>query len=82
MAQTMHLIAGSTVDKRVSGAKLDWSRTDNELIDRLYLGTLTRKPSETERSAVLARIAQGDRRTAYQDLLWALLNSKGFLYEH
>jgi hypothetical protein len=28
------------------------------------------------------RIAKGDRKAAYQDLLWALMNSKEFLYQH
>jgi len=82
MAQTMHLIAGSTIEKKVGGAKLDWAMTDEELVERLYLSALTRRPSEAERSAVFTRIAQGNRKAAYQDLLWALLNSKEFLYQH
>jgi hypothetical protein len=51
-------------------------------VEHLYLSALTRRPSEAERSAVSTRIAQGNRKAAYQDLLWALLNSKEFLYQH
>lgn len=82
MAQTMHMIAGSTIQKKVSGTKIDLALDDNALIDRIYLSSLVRRPSAPEREAIQAQIARGDRKTAYQDLLWAILNSKEFMYQH
>ena len=82
MAQTMHMIAGSTIQKKVAGAKIDLSLEDNALIDRIYSSSLVRRPSPEERAAIQAQIARGDRKTAYQDLLWAILNSKEFMYQH
>jgi len=82
MAQTMHLISGATIQKKVERAKLDFALSDSELVERVYLSALARLPSATERAAVMDRIAKGERKTAYQDLLWALMNSKEFLYQH
>lgn len=83
MAQTMHMVAGSTIHNKVSKAKLDLDMPDERLIDRVFLTALVRSPSDAERSAVLERIRGGaDRKAVYQDLLWAILNSKEFLYQH
>jgi hypothetical protein len=82
MAQTMHMISGSTIQKKVTAARLPWELDDDALIDRVYLSSLVRAPRAEERAAVKARIAAGDRKAAYQDLLWAILNSKEFMYQH
>ena len=47
------------------------------------MSSLVRKPSAEERSAIIDRIrGTSDRKAAYQDLLWAILNSKEFMYQH
>lgn len=53
-----------------------------EIIDELCLTALGRLPSASERTALLAAFADGDRRLAAEDVLWTLLNSKEFLYNH
>ena len=83
MAQTMHMISGSTIQNKVNKAKLDLALTDDALLDRVLLTSLVRKPTDAERSAVMEKIKTGsDRKAVYQDLLWAILNSKEFLYQH
>lgn len=82
MAQTMHLISGSTLQGKLSKAQLDLALTDDQLLEQIYLRSLVRLPSPAERAAVLGLVKTGDRRKAYQDLLWAILNSKEFLYQH
>jgi hypothetical protein len=82
MAQTMHLISGSTIATKVAGAKLDLALSDDQLLQNIYLMSLSRRPSTAERAAVVAEIAKRDRRAVYEDLLWAILNSKEFLYQH
>ena len=83
IAQTMHLISGNTIHKKVSAAKLDLSGSDSEVLERTYLTALVRKPTSEEQAAVLQRIvATGDRKAVFQDVLWAILNSKEFLYQH
>ncbi len=82
MAQTMHLISGDTVQKKAAGMKLDLKLSDEELMESIFLRSLVRKPTAAERDSLKARIAASDRTTAYQDLVWAILNSKEFLYQH
>ena len=82
MAQTMHMIAGSTIQKKVSGAKVDLALDDNALVDRIYLSSLVRYPSNEERSAIRVQLERGERKAVYQDVLWAILNSKEFMYQH
>jgi hypothetical protein len=53
-------------------------RTDDEIIDELYVATSARMPSPAER-AVARRTLSGDRTRGTEDLLWALLNSPEFL---
>ncbi|MBA4067921.1 MAG: S-layer protein, partial [Isosphaera sp.] len=49
----------------------------------LYLTALSREPTADELAAVTAHIGRkGDDRAAYADVLWALLNTKEFLFTH
>lgn len=56
--------------------------TDAEVIDELYWTALSRPPSERERSAALEMIdiSSDNRAVALQDIAWALLNAKEFLF--
>ena len=55
---------------------------DDQLIEELYLATLSRRPSVGE--AALMRQAfeesSGNRREAAEDVLWTLLNTREFVY--
>ncbi len=58
-------------------------RPDLEKISDLYLVALSRKPTRDEAEALLAHIRKkGDPRAAYEDILWALVNTKEFLFNH
>ena len=54
--------------------------TDAAMVDDLYLATQTRLPTKSEADNALRYMAGGPQTLKAQDLLWALLNSKGFLY--
>jgi hypothetical protein len=54
-----------------------------EIIDELYLGALSRFPTEAERAKAAAYVAaEQDPRPALEDVLWTLVNSKEFLFNH
>lgn len=54
------------------------TRTDDEIIDELYMSTSARTPVAAER-AVARRTLGANRTRGTEDLLWALLNSPEFL---
>ena len=62
--------------------KFDAKLSDEQWIDDFYLSALVRKPAAEERRAALEQIAKSDHAAGRQDLAWAVLNSKEFLYQH
>ena len=57
--------------------------SDEQIIDELFMTALSRQPTEAERSAFASRLSGGaDRLAACEDMLWALVNSKEFLFIH
>ncbi|HBJ36947.1 MAG TPA: hypothetical protein DDZ51_19755 [Planctomycetaceae bacterium] len=64
--------------RRLSGSSL----SPSEMIDELYLCTLSRLPSIAERELMLSAFMDLDHRAAAEDILWTLMNSKEFLFNH
>lgn len=89
IAQALHLMNSPEIGAKIQApvgraANLaDEAKSVEQLIEDLYLSTVSRMPRDDERAGVTALFADGaDRRRAAEDLLWALLNSKEFLYNH
>ena len=58
-------------------------KTTLEIIEELYLTAYARRPSQAERDKTAAYVGrQKDRRQALEDVLWVLLNSKEFMFNH
>lgn len=54
-----------------------------QVVEELYLGAVSRLPSSDELNTSLAYLEQQpDQRQAAEDLLWTLLNSKEFMFNH
>jgi hypothetical protein len=59
------------------------SKPATEVVDELYLASLSRLPTEAERNVILAQpIEDKQRREKFEDLLWVLMNTKEFLFNH
>jgi hypothetical protein len=55
----------------------------DEVLDELFLATLTRLPNARERQAFAANLqAAPNRRAAFADTLWALINTREFILNH
>ncbi len=86
LPQALNLVNGATISDAVADpkgrvAKLVLSgRSDSAIVEELYLAALSRLPSKTEAETGQAYLAAGPRAAKAQDLLWALLNSKAFLF--
>jgi len=87
--QALNLINGSTIadavadeNGRVARLVLK-SSTDRQLVEELYLAALGRPPDPKELDSAETYLAKGmNRAERAQDLLWALLNSNAFLFNH
>jgi len=91
LAQVFELTSGETVQSLLEAKdnRLDVllasGQDDGAILDTLYWSTVTRPPTDSERAALLAYLAErpGDaRRGALQDIAWALVNSKEFMFRH
>ncbi|MDX1931425.1 MAG: DUF1553 domain-containing protein [Capsulimonadales bacterium] len=89
LSQVLHFVNGKNINARLASengrvARLIGAKTpDNLLIEELYLAALSRYPTEEERLDALVNLAAAkDRRKEAEDILWALLNSKEFLFNH
>lgn len=86
--QAMLMMKSPVVNDRVLAASeglvhhlLASDRTDEDVIEELFVATLARSPTEDE--SVVARAALQQNRTAgAENLLWALLNTPEFLINH
>jgi uncharacterized protein YjdB len=82
IVQTLHLISGETINSRLAKWQPDSALNDDEQLNAIYLSALSRYPTEQECEQISKRLAEHDRRAVFQDVLWAILNSKEFLYNH
>ena len=86
LPQALNLVNGKTISDAVADskgrvAKLILSgKSDAAIVDDLYLAALSRLPTQEERQRGVAYLSNAARGSRVQDLLWALLNSKAFLY--
>ncbi|MFM8397118.1 MAG: hypothetical protein ACKOAH_04750, partial [Pirellula sp.] len=55
----------------------------DEIVDELYLGSLSRFPTAEEKTKTKYFVDAIENKTeAYQDLLWTLMNSREFMFNH
>ena len=89
LAQTLQIMNGDSVNAKIRAPEgrlaklLETNKTDDQVLEELFLWTLTRRPTPRERRGALAAIRDApSRKEAFSDLFWALLNSREFLFSH
>jgi hypothetical protein len=88
IAQALHLMNSPEILAKVRSRRgtvhqlVTSSRSPQQLIEELYLGTLARIPTEQEQTVMgsLFDDSGNDFRAAAEDVLWALLNTKEFVF--
>jgi Protein of unknown function (DUF1549)/Protein of unknown function (DUF1553) len=86
LPQALNLVNGRTISDAVADpngrvAKLVLSgKSDEVVVNELYLAALGRPPTREEHLRGMTYLSNGAKGSRAQDLLWALLNSKAFLY--
>jgi hypothetical protein len=88
VVQALHLMNSPNLHRKVTSddsrcallAKSD--KLPTAIIDEVYLLAYCRLPSDKERTAALKRFEKKDatRRTATEDLMWALINTPEFVF--
>jgi hypothetical protein len=62
---------------------LETKLTDAEVLDELFLSTVSRLPTSHERSIVLqTHPVPGERLPFFEDVLWGLMNTEEFITNH
>ncbi|MDG2389663.1 MAG: DUF1553 domain-containing protein [Planctomycetaceae bacterium] len=91
LAQALHLLNSSEVQNKISSGSgraamlaKDKERTHEEKLHELYRWVFSRNPRSEELSVAVAHIQKHEEspQIAYEDILWALINSKEFLFNH
>ncbi|MFO0951362.1 MAG: DUF1549 and DUF1553 domain-containing protein [Isosphaeraceae bacterium] len=100
MSQALHLANGTTVNDKLRSPESAVAKamaakaSDAEVLDRLFLAALSRRPTDSERARVLGALAEATkgvadekarveaRRQAVEDLYWAVLTGNEFLFNH
>jgi hypothetical protein len=89
LAQALQLINGPTVNEKLRnagnriGKLLAKKLSDQAMLEELYLATLSRAPTSEDVKVSLEHLAKSkDKRKAWEDIHWALINSKEFLFRH
>ncbi len=89
LSQALHMLVGTTYTDKISkkGGRLD-RLIENEAshriaIQELYLAALSRFPSPAERTELEAVLRErSSKREAWEDLLWSLISSREFTFNH
>ena len=87
LSQALHLLNGDTTNKRIAQGKVISNRLKegmkpHEIIEELYLRCFSREPRAAEKENLLASLDLENPDEGLEDIFWALLNSKEFIFNH
>ncbi len=88
LSQALHLLNGDTLQTKIAGGKLVETRLNEkvppvQIIEEIYIRCLTRKPLESEQKELLAVLErENDDKRVLEDIFWALLNSREYVFNH
>ena len=88
LGQALHTLNGDILTTKIADPNgriaqlIAAEKTDEEIVTELYLRTLSRPPSGSALATAQQFIQEGsgERQLILEDLLWALINSKQFLF--
>jgi hypothetical protein len=89
LAQALQLINGPTVNEKVRNPNnrlaklLAAKKSEDEILNELFYAALARAPFEDEKKIALGHVKKGsDKRKAWEDVVWAVINTREFLFRH
>jgi len=89
MRQAMNMMAGDTVNQKIRSDRgnlarmIAEGRTDDQITEHFYLASLSRYPTTREKDVCRSAVGKAaSRRAGLENVVWALLDSNEFLYNH
>jgi hypothetical protein len=88
LSQALHLVNSTALNDKIAAKKGRLSQLlkqtdDAAVVEELYLAALSRLPTNEERSAINELMRENPvREEGFEDLLWTLLNSSEFVFNH
>jgi hypothetical protein len=89
LLQALHLINNPVLQTKIASDKgriaslIAAQKTDDQMVEELYLATYARQPTAAESAAIRELAAAAtNRREMFEDLLWTLINSPEFAFNH
>lgn len=87
LSQVLHLAMSPEIDRKISNPKgrvaqmIERKSSAEDAVTELYLAAFARMPTPTERNRSLQFLrGQSDQRRGLEDLCWALMNTREFMY--
>lgn len=88
LSQSLHMINGDTIEGKIRGGgliqrQLAAGKTPDQVIETIYIRGLSRKPTPEELAKLKAAVAEEkEPQKALEDIFWAVLNSREFVFNH
>lgn len=88
ISQALHLLNSPEIAEKIAhrhGRARELAASElspDKIIEEFYLTTLSRFPTTAEQQLMQQAFGSGDRAAATEDILWALMNSKEFVFNH
>jgi hypothetical protein len=98
ITQALHIINGDTLNNKLRasnnsiGVLIKRGLPDEQIVNDLYLASFSRYPNQSERAALVKALHSAEqqktsgvdsrRRDALNDMMWAMLTSEAFMFNH
>ncbi len=88
LSQALHLLNGNATQGKIQQGKLintwlDSGLSVSQVIENIYVRSLSRRPTQTESDKLAKMVVEaGDNLSGLEDVYWAVLNSREFMFNH
>jgi hypothetical protein len=88
LSQSLHMLNGDATTNRIRqgdliAKRMTEKKAPEQIIEEMYLRTLVRRPSPDEMAKLQAALKEEpDKAKALEDVFWALMNTREFVFNH
>jgi hypothetical protein len=88
LSQSLHMLNGEATTNRIRQGglipkRLAEKKSPEQIIEELYLRTLVRRPAQIEMDRLRAALnEEPDKAKGLEDVFWALMNTREFVFNH